>query len=66
MLVTNIEYDKMIEDYNFKDFPEIENEIREKCTDRFKNHSEPSENKLIGNRPGSKSLQIANNFFGDI
>ncbi|MGD9732554.1 MAG: hypothetical protein AB7U45_10270 [Desulfamplus sp.] len=64
MLVTNKEYEKIMENYNFEDFPEIISEFRECVIDKFANHSEPSENKLVANRPNSKSLEFASEFWG--
>ncbi len=64
MLVTNEEYDKMIENYDFEDLPEIISEIRKDIIDKFANHSEPSEDRLVANRPNSKALEFASEFWG--
>ncbi|MBF0229194.1 MAG: hypothetical protein HQK63_06325 [Desulfamplus sp.] len=64
MLITNIEYDKIMENYNFEDLPEIISEIRDDIIDKFTNHSEPSEDKLVANRPNSKALEFASEFWG--
>ncbi|MBF0113354.1 MAG: hypothetical protein HQK74_11575 [Desulfamplus sp.] len=65
MLITNKEYDKMIENYNFEDMPKIISEIRDDIIDKFTNHSTPSEDKLVATRSNSKSLEFASEFWGN-
>ena len=66
MIVVNKKYNKMIESYDFKNLPQIKSEIREGSVECFSNHSSPSEERLVADRPESKSLKLASAFFGEI